>query len=164
MEKSQFIKYTDNWGSHQPLLWEALETTKHLGLPVLELGCGDNSTPMLKQYCKDNKLKLFSYDSKKDWADKFGAIYVDDWDSKAFWHQDFGIALVDMAPGEYRKIALSKLHHVRIVISHDTEPAAEHGYKMRPELKKYKYLKDFETNGAWGTAVSDFFDVSNFKL
>lgn len=164
MEKQQFIRFTDNWGSHQPLLWHALETAKHLGLPVLELGCGDNSTPMLKQYCKDNKLKLFSYDSKKEWADKYGSIYVEDWDKKSFWSMDFGVALVDHAPGEHRKVALSRLHHVRIVVAHDTEPSADHGYKMRDELKKYKHMVDYKTDGAWASAVSNFFDVSNFKL
>lgn len=164
MEKSQFIKYDSNWGSHRPLLWEALETTKHLGLPVLELGCGENSTPYLKAYCRANKLKLYSYDFNKEWADKYGAQHVSDWEAKAFWAMDFGVALVDESPGEHRKLSLAKLHHVRIVVCHDTEPAADHGYKMRAELAKYKHMIDYKTDGAWASAVSDFFDVSNFKL
>lgn len=164
MKKEDFVTYDNAWGSHRPVLFAALEFTKHLGLPVLELGCGDNSTPYLREYCKDNKLTLYSYDSKKEWADKFGAIYVDNWDEKGFWHMDYGVVLLDMAPGEYRRIALQKLHHVRIVVAHDTEHAADHGYKMRSELSKYKYLLDYATNAAWATAVSDYFDVTLLKI
>lgn len=164
MKKEDFVTYTDNWGSHRPLLWHALEEVKHLGLPVLELGCGDNSTPFLRQYCKDNKLILYSYDSKLPWAEKFGAIYVDDWDSKGLWHMDYGVVLLDLAPGEYRKTALKKLHHVRIVVAHDVEVAADHGYKMRAELFKYKYHKEHITSGAGTMAVSDYFDVGKWKI
>jgi len=164
MNKSEFVNITSNWDSYKPLLWAALEHTKVLGLPVLELGCGDGSTPILRRYCKDNKLKLFSYDHNKQWADKFQANYVPDWEVKSFWHMDFGVALIDHSPGEHRKSAISRLHHVRILIIHDSEPAADHGYRMRSELVKFRYMKDYQTDGAWATAVSDFYDVTKFVL
>lgn len=164
MNRSEFITITSNWDSYKPLLWESLEVTRDLGLPVLELGCGNGSTPILRKYCKDNKLKLFSYDNDKSWAEKFNANYVPDWEVKSFWHMDFGVALIDHAPGEHRKLAISRLRHVRILVAHDTEPAADHGYRMRSELVKFRYMKDYQTDGAWATAVSDYVDVSKFKL
>lgn len=164
MNKSDFVNITSNWDSHRPLLWQALEETKALGLPVLELGCGEGSTPILRQYCRDNKLKLFSYDNKKEWADKYQANYVPDWEVKSFWHMDFGVALIDHAPGEHRKHAISRLRHVRILVAHDTEQAADHGYRMRAELVKFRYMIDYKTNGAWATAVSDYIDVTKFVV
>jgi hypothetical protein len=163
MNKEKFITITSNWDSHRPLLWAGLEAIKHLKLPILELGCGNGSTPFLREYCKDNDLELFSYDYNQDWAKKFDVPHVSDWENIP-WRKEYGLALVDESPGEHRKISLSRLHHVKVVIAHDTEPAADHGYRMRAELKKYRYLIDYETNGAWATGVSNFINVTKFEI
>lgn len=158
MTKQEFLSQVGNWSNHRYLLWAALEATKHLKLPVLELGCGMGSTEFLRKYCSDNGLEFFSYDSDANYAKEFGSTHVPDWDTIP-WRKDYAVVLVDEAPGEHRKISLARLHHAKIVVAHDTEPAADHGYQMRDELKKYKYMVDWETNGAWATAVSDFYDV-----
>lgn len=164
MTKSEFIpEGTSNWNNPVFLLWPALEATKHLGLPVLELGCGHGITPTLKKYCKDNSLELISLDNTKEWADKFGSIYVPDWNTCEYYRREYSVAFVDEAPGENRRLSLKKLHHVKIVVAHDTEPKADHGYQMRGELAKYKFQLDYESPGAWATVVSNFFDVRQFK-
>lgn len=163
MTKAFFTQYESNWHSHRPLLWEALEATKHLKLPVLELGCGDGSTPYLQSYCKDNELELLSYDYNQEWAQKFGAIHVTNWDNIP-WRKEYGVVLVDESPGEHRKESLKRLHHAKVIVVHDTEPAADHGYKMRSELKKFKYLIDYQTDGAWASAVSNFINVTKFEV
>lgn len=163
MTKEKFTYYESNWGSHRPLLWAALEATKHFQLPVLELGCGDNSTPFLKEYCKDNNLELISYDYNQEWAQRFGAVHVTNWDNIP-WRKEYGVVLVDESPGEHRKISLSRLHHCKVVVTHDTEPAADHGYRMRDELKRYKFMIDYSTDGAWASAVSDYIDVTKWEV
>lgn len=163
MTKEYFIQYDSNWHSHRPLLWEALEATKHLKLPVLELGCGEGSTPRLREYCKENDLELFSYDFDGGYAKKYGAVHVSSWDNIS-WRKEYGVVLVDESPGEHRKESLRLLHHVKIVVAHDTEIAADHGYRMRAELKKYKYQIDYKTDGAWASAVSNFHDVTKFEI
>lgn len=163
MTKEFFTRYESDWHSHRPLLWEALEATKHLKLPVLELGCGEGSTPLLKAYCKENDLQLFSYDFNAEYAKMYGAIHVVNWDNIP-WRKEFGVALVDESPGEHRKISLSRLHHVQVVVAHDTEPKADHGYKMRAELKKYRFMIDYETPGAWASAVSNTINVTRFEI
>lgn len=173
MTKEQFTQITSNWDSHRPLLWEALEATKHLRLPVMELGAGFGSTPFLTEYCDDNGLELYSYDSKKEWCEKLKdyphVTYVENWDrlphSINAWINAYSVVLVDEAPGEHRKISIKQLSQgAKIIVAHDTEPAADHGYKMRAELKKFKYLIDYETSGAWATAVSNYIDVTLFNL
>jgi len=161
MTKEKFLDLIGNWSNHRYFLWEALQATKHLKLPVLELGSGDGSTKYLREYCKDEGLEFISYDSNLDWAEKTGSIYVANWDLIA-WRKEYEVVLVDMAPGEYRKIAISKLHHAKILICHDTEPAADHGYQMREPLSKFLYTKDFTSEGAWTTAASNFIDVTKW--
>jgi len=48
----------------------------------------------------------------------------------------------------------------QIIVAHDTEPNADHGYQMRDEIKKFKYWRDFETPGAWASIMSNTIDVT----
>lgn len=165
MTKSEFIPAnTSGWNNAVNLLWPALEATKHLKLPILELGVGHGITPTLKKYCEANGLELKSFDNSKEWAEKFGAEYVPDWNTAEFYKKEYSVAFVDEAPGENRKLSLKKLHHVKIVVAHDTEPAADHGYQMRSELAKFKYQLDYKSEGAWASVVSNFIDVTKFEF
>lgn len=163
MTKEDFLERLGNWSNHRFLLWPALEATKHLKLPILELGCGQGSSPYLTQYCKDEGLERMAYDFNREWADLCGGVYVENWDIIP-WRRDYAVALVDESPGEQRKFSLQRLHHVQIVVAHDTEPAADYGYLMRDQLKKFRYMLDYESEGAWATIVSNFIDVREFKI
>lgn len=163
MTKLQFFKGIDNWSSHRELLWPALEMTKELGRPVLELGCGHGSTPFLQEYCRDNSLELFSYDYDHSWALQFGAVHVTNWENIP-WRKEYGVVLCDESPGEQRKVSISKLHHAKIVIIHDSEVPGWNAsdYKVRGEIEKYKYFYDLKSErpNAWASACSDFINVS----
>lgn len=165
MTKEEFL--TDagsNWNNHRHLLWPSLEATKHLKLPVIELGCGHGSTPFLIKYCEYNGLEFKAFDSSQEWAGKFNSEYVPDWNTAEFYKKEYSVAFVDESPGENRKLSLRKLHHVKVVVAHDTEPAADHGYQMRAELAKFKYQLDYKSEGAWASVVSNFIDVTKFKV
>lgn len=163
MTKEEFTAGVGNWDNHRLLLWPALEMTKELGLPVLELGCGHGSTPFLQEYCKDNNLELFSYDYDHSWALQFGAVHVTDWNNIP-WRKDYGVVLVDHSPGEHRREALKMLTNARIIIIHDSEPAGwtAADYKVREEFYAYKYRVDLQApkGQAWGTALSNFIDIT----
>jgi len=167
MTKEQFTQITSNYDSHRPLLWEALEATKGL---VVEMGCGWGSTPFLTEYCKSKHRELVSYENNYDWfnklIDKFPDIkFVQEWNTVHSHCVNPAVVFIDHAPGERRKVDITRFaNHAQIIVAHDTEPAADHGYKMRSELKKFKYLIDYETDGAWATAVSNYIDVTKFNL
>lgn len=165
MLKEDFLKEIHGWSNHRILLWPALEATKHLKLPVLELGAGSGSTPYLREYCKDAGLDFITCDNASmEYANMFQAVYTPDWDNSGVFSPYWGVVLVDHSPGEHRKIAISKLHHAQIIVVHDTEKEAEHDYKMNDGLTRYKYLLDYQPGGAGATAVSDFIDVTKFEL
>lgn len=165
MTKQEFTQITSNWDSHRPLLWAALEATKHLKLPVLELGCGEGSTPLLKWYCADEGLELFSYDYKKEWADKYGAIYTN-WNGFD-WSKKYSVVLIDESPGHHRKISLQNVK-AEVIVIHDSEPSGWNAsdYQVRPLFGRFKYLVDFEQPKpqAWASALSDTVDVTKFEL
>lgn len=168
MKKEQFLNKMNAYGSHRTLLWNALEDTKHLGKPVLELGSGPASTPFLRTYCSDNNLGLFSYDNSPHWAAVMKVEFVPDWDKMTFWKDDFSVVLLDLAPGEYRKVALMKLK-ADIIVIHDSEPVGWNAsdYQVRPLFNKFKYkIDDIATQKGdpWTTALSNTIDVSKWKV
>jgi hypothetical protein len=163
MTKEQFLADQNDWCNHRELLYPALEATKHLGLPVLELGSGPGSTPYLRQYCKFNGLNLISYDFSEEWASKMNVTHVTNWDNIP-WRLEYGVVLVDESPGEHRKESLKKLIHCKIVVIHDSEPPGWNGgdYQVRPEFSRYKYQHDLQAEKpkAWASALSNFIDLS----
>lgn len=164
MTKEEFATITSNYDSHRPLLWEALEATKGL---VIELGCGYGSTPFLWAYCQAKGRVLLSYENNREWFDKMRSEFphiqlVKDWDKVRLASE---VLFIDHAPGERRKVDIARaVDSANIIIAHDTEPAADHGYQMRGELEKYAYMIDYKTDGAWATAVSNSIDVTKFKF
>lgn len=175
MTKESFLQNPDAWSSHRPLLWEALEATKDSPHPVLEMGCGNGSTPYLRQYCQDNDRNLRSIDNNPDWALKFGAELISNqWDSGLwFYKQQYSVVLIDHAPGEKRHDALQLFSafpiHFEIIVIHDSEIPGWNAsdYKVRPLFKNFKYMiddKPKEKGAPWTTALSNTVDVSKWEI
>lgn len=173
MTREEFLKDFGNWSNHRILLWEALEATKNKSnydTIISEFGCGDGSTPFLHKYAEDNKRYLVSYENNLEWMNKYRHLngeyhmvyHIHDWDKVGIVPS---VLLIDHAPGERRKIDIRIFaDKARVIVCHDTEPAADHGYQMRAEFGKFKYHIDYKTDGAWASAVSNFIDVTKFKI
>jgi hypothetical protein len=147
-----FLKDVHGWNNHRPLLWWALQHTKQSAFPILEMGCGDGSTPYLQEYAKKHKKQVISYDYDKEWAAKFGATHVTDWDS--IEHNQYSVVLIDHSPGERRHIDIAKLaDKAHYIVIHDSEPAAT-GYMLNKIWHLFPYRRDLMTQGAWATIVS----------
>jgi hypothetical protein len=159
---SKFIENVQNWDNHRPLLWWALKQTKGQTEPVLEMGCGEGSTPYLQQYLKTDKRKLISYDYSKEWADKYQANHVTDWDS--INHEQYSVILIDHSPGERRYIDIQKLKDkCDYMIIHDSEPAA-YGYMLDKIWHLFPYRRNLITDGAWATIVSTKHEIPEINI
>jgi hypothetical protein len=101
--------------SHRILLLKALGMTKG---KVVEFGCGYGSTELLREYCKEHNREFVSYDYEKEWADKFGAIHITDWDDVN--EKDMGLLFIDHSPGERRGVDVQK-YKGTLMVCHDTE-------------------------------------------
>lgn len=170
MTKDQFLQGVQNWDNHRFLLWPALEATTG---DVVEMGMGQGSTPFLNQYCADGHRHLFSYDNTLSWVHKFEdyagkyhrMFHVSDWDRISEIHPSPDVVLIDHAPGERRKIDIPRFANTaKIIVAHDTEYEADHGYQMRQEISKFKYSLEYKSPGAWATAMSNFIDVSKWEI
>jgi hypothetical protein len=170
------------YGTHFPVL---ATVVAHTTGPVLELGCGDYSTPMLHGLCAPTKRMLVSTDASKTWLDLFidmhcdwhTFIYVpaygpqsnknntmfspeqDAWDaigSDTHW----SVVFVDHHPALRRVIDIERLRsHTDIFIVHDTE---DHLYGYDKVLKTFKYVYEYRRYHVTTTVVSDTIDVAKF--
>jgi len=158
------IDGVSNWNNHLILLYLALELTAYdeRNLPVMELGCGDGSTRQLKTFCLANKRPFKSYDSNKEWAEKYDSKHIVDWQTSDVYDDNFSVVLVDEAPGENRWLSIQRLaNKADIIVIHDSEPAAT-GYMLDKIWHLFKYKLDYRTEGAWATAVSNTIDLNRF--
>lgn len=152
------------------LLYPALLATSG---EVVEMGVGDGSTPFLRRYCADTKRMLFSYENNYEWyrrmqdynGEGHKVTHVTDWDVVSQNHIHPSVVLIDSAPGERRKIDVELFaNKASVLVMHDTEPAADHGYQMRQHIKLFKWWIDFKSEGAWASAASNFVDVTQFEF
>lgn len=166
-----------NWGTHQTPL---ITTVMYTDGPILELGCGDFSTPLLHAICSVNQRMLVSTDSDKKWLRLFldlerpwhKFIYVpvfenpknpqlNKWDeigNDTHWN----VVFIDHAPAHRRAVDIERLRpHTDIFVVHDTEsPRVYVGYSTILPSFKYKVVyKRYKTET---TVVSDTIDVRKF--
>jgi hypothetical protein len=163
---------TNNDLSYYPLLYKALEETTG---DVLELGTGYGSTLLLHDYC-ENKRNLHSFDEKSEWLSKFIDLktrllkspyhdlnLIKDWRTIIKEHPKAKVIFIDHAPGEDRKQMILDFKDTKgILVIHDTEPAADHGYQMRQHFPLFKYKVEVKTSGAWATALSNEIDITKW--
>lgn len=168
MIKEEFLSGVSNWDNHRYLLWPALEATNG---QVIEMGMGYGSTPFLNKYCKQSQRQLLSFENDKQWFDQISKDFDHKMTLVNFWEHVYlnypkpDVILLDHAPGERRKIDLQRFAETaKIVILHDSEPVADHGYQCRQFFKLYKYKIDFESEGAWASALSNFINVGKWEI
>lgn len=148
--------------SHVPLLSSAITVTSG---PVLELGAGFGSTPLLHGLCGSFKRELLTLESDGEWLQKFinfGRSWhhfrsVENFIDLPEYKQDWGLVFVDHGIAEQRGLSIRSLRHVPVIVVHDTcHPFL---YDYEPTLSTFKFLWDWKLVGPMTTVVSDSVDV-----
>jgi len=138
--------------SHFPILSAVVANSTG---PVLELGCGDGSTPMLHEICRPTERMLLTVESDRAWMAKFThlaqpwhefrIIGHDTWPTQGFENQQpWGVAFIDHGNGDQRHNNLEDFACVDYpvwVVIHDAG-GVEH-YKLGAGLKMYKHIYKF---------------------
>jgi hypothetical protein len=152
-------------GSHMPLLIRVLYASDG---PVLELGTGLNSTPLIHWICNEMGRKVDSYEShdgfylaarnyRNDWH---GVHLIKDWDTLAI-DQHWGVVFIDHAPGPRRNVEMGRLcNNADYVVVHDTEPKSDWHYHYSNHFDKYKYRYDYTLAYPQTSVFSNFKDLS----
>jgi len=116
--------------SHYPVLAAAVACTTG---PVLELGSGWGSTPLLRAMCHAMGRTLETYDTDPEWATTFDVPVVADWLTWEPQEPHYGVIFIDCSPGEIRKdLAMRLKAHATLLVLHDHEagPAAAYFYEQ----------------------------------
>ena len=163
------MKISIQYGSHLPIL------TKIVGMtdgPILELGIGLYSTPYLHYACLPTKRKLVSYDSSEGWVRYFRDCrtdfhevnFIDDWDKLPI-NNFYDVVFVDHAPDPRRSIEAGKMaNFAKYVILHDSQPENDKAYNYPDIYPLFKYRYDYTAVIPHTTVLSNFIDLSNFKI
>lgn len=137
--------------SHFPVL--AAVVANSTG-PVLELGCGDGSTPMLHEMCRPTKRPLLTVEHDAGWLNKFHARLATPWHrfeliSSLGWasrlfqaEADWGVVFVDHGNGNQRVDSLLQFSGVPYpvwVVVHDAGPGGINHYHLGPGVQAYRY-------------------------
>jgi len=170
------------YGTHFPVLATVVAQTTG---PILEMGCGDYSTPMLHGLCAPTMRMLVSADVSETWLSLFldlerdwhRFIYVpvyegehngnNIWFSIGQWMWDtvgsdthWSVVFIDHSPGLRRVIDIERLRsQTDIFVVHDTEDM-RYGYDR--VLKTFKYIYEYRRYHITTTVVSDTIDVAKF--
>ena len=158
--------------SHFPVLAAALAKTTG---PVLELGMGWGSTPLLHTVCRAQNRTLASFETDRRWMDQFSFLeggevgtrthhmyFIEDWLKGFPWATagPYGVALIDCAPGEIRKdLALRLKGHAKFILLHDALSDPPHGagdYRYDEIIPKFKYHEYYGVLRPPSLILSDF--------
>ena len=163
-----------DYGTHMTAL---IAAAMHTQGPILELGCGDYSTPLLHSICSATERKLISAESDLSWLSFF-------MDLRCAWHtfisvpvrdannqtihlwdtidpeEHYGMVFIDHAPALRRIEDIKRLREkTDVFVIHDTEDPR---YNYESILPTFKYQYVDSRYAITTTVVSDTIDVSKF--
>jgi len=147
----------NGFATHLPVL---IACVNHTTGPVVELGCGAYSTPVLHALCQGRELLSLDYNA--DWYACFKRFgrgshtlgHVTNWAAEPRIDRAWDVALVDHAPGIRRvpEIKRLKAAGARLIVIHDTE---HRSYDYEPTLATFKHRLEWRPYSPWASVVSD---------
>lgn len=164
----------DPGDSYRPLLAAVVHGTTG---PVLELGAGRWSTPLLAELCGPQRAFL-SIETDATWAMAAAlaapsalVLRAATWDAALSWLDtigppQWGVVFVDLSPGHDRRRAVERLRaRAQVVVVHDTEPDKYYAYHFDGEFwQGFKHVLHDDRLPVWTTAASDELDLAFLEL
>ena len=144
------------YATHLPMLMACVAATEG---PVLEMGCGNYSTPILSEMCRGRRL--ITVDDDPAWMPKFTdlahanhqLIAVKNWTELVLPDLAWDVVLIDHAPAEQRRVDIERfMDKASLIVVHDTETPDFYGYNSI--LPRFRYRHDHKRWTPWTTVVS----------
>ena len=165
-------RYNPAWCSHMPLLTKVMTVSDG---PVLELGMGPFSTPLLHWLCEDRDRELVSYDTTSAFFKENLAFQTElhqikmlpsetreAWaDIKDIESRHWGVVFIDQHPADSRAGTAGRAaHFADYVIIHDSDSklSGHYHYEEIYPLFKYKYV--YRKAKPHTTVLSNFKDLA----
>ena len=150
------------FATHMPLLLACLRRTNG---PVLELGSGWFSTPLVAAFATDRLVRTI--ETNPQWYDRISRVctyqpitrhrhqivFVSDYNDAPIDDHQWSVVLLDHEPPPRRGVdALRLKDHSQLIIGHDSEHP-DYGYG--PAFDQFKYRFTLSSVLPWTTVVSD---------
>ena len=157
------------YASHLPILTRIMDITDG---PVLELGMGLWSTPILDLMCRETGRELISFDndpkwfeSNKQWESDYHKFYfVEDW-NEIFINRHWSVAFVDHRPAIRRIEEIKRLQKIaNYIIIHDSEPEQDKFFKYSRIYDLFRYRLNYTKCKPHTTILSNFVDLTRINL
>jgi hypothetical protein len=163
----------NDWDSHLPLLYVALEEVKKVNGAVSEIGVGMGSTIPIANFCHEAGMIHLAYESNPEWFDKLRSEICGNRDVCSNTMMVLGkyervfrswLTFVDCAPAEIRKEIIERsANDSKIILVHDSEESSNYVYGMKDILNTFKYRLDYKPEGKpHTTCVSNFINVTEW--
>lgn len=160
------MKLREGWSSHTAMLIKVLQ---HSEGPVLEIGGGLFSTPLLHWMCKEMDRKLITYENDRKYygfikdfnRGDHQTILVEDWNKIDIESTHWGMVFIDHSPSIRRiKEAKRVANNADFIICHDTQPGEDKFYKYHWLWDKFKYIYHYEKASPRTSVLSNFKDLT----
>ena len=164
------LTFKIGYGSHIPVLVKLLSITTG---PVLELGSGYFSTPVLHYLCSAQHRQLVTYENEPIIYDymhqcenKYHKVILvngwDDCDIECPWD----VALIDHAPAERRIVDVMRLSNwAKYIVCHDTSWKQDKHYHYKTIFPEFKYAFHYaEFNPGNTSVLSNLVDLNELSI
>jgi hypothetical protein len=158
------MELTKRMSSYLPVLIKTVLETKG---PILEMGAGPFSTPVLHWLCSKNRRTLVTCENNSEsyaFAKQFQSrnhkiVLVKDWDEVTAGDTHWSVVLIDHAPEFRRPVEAIKFkNNADYIVLHDTEEKNEHIYNYNSVWSHFRYRYDYDFCSPRTTVVSNFKD------
>lgn len=156
----------DPYATHLPVLAAAVASARPG--PVLELGSGSYSTPLLHAVCAAMGRRLVTLDGDAGWLARFEAFRsekhrleaVVDWDA-TIPVETWAVVFVDHAPAWRRVHEIERLREAtELMVVHDTE--SPH-YAYEAVLQRFTHRVDYKRAVPWTSLLSMSRSLTQFN-
>lgn len=152
------IDYDKGWSTHMPVLINLFSRTDG---PIMEIGAGVYSTPILHWLCHPTKRKLVSYENDHDFikfAKEYEAAYhsiryIDDYRSIPIDNY-YSIILIDHVGHHRGETAVHLKDCADYIVLHDANVIRRNTYQLIP--KAFKHYRVYEFARPWTGVASNF--------
>lgn len=152
------IDYAKGWSTHIPVLIKLFGITDG---PIMEIGTGVYSTPILHWLCHPTKRKLVSYENNadfialaKEYKSSYHLIkYIDDY-RNIIADCHYSIILIDHAEHYRGETAVNLSHSADYIVLHDADRVRKNAYHLIPAA--FQYYRNYEFVQPWTGVASNF--------
>jgi len=164
---AQRLSVSVNYGTHMPALLQACLKTRG---PVLELGVGVFSTPVLHWLCTIQSRKLTTIDNDPGWhqwglqysSADHQVLFVKDWDDAPIEY-GWDVALVDHSPDYRRAEEIARLAANAIyIVAHDANGRYHKQYGYDCVFPLFTHQTVYDKANPHTVVLSNFVDLADF--